>query len=59
MEIGLFIGYRWLFWKNGCNAEEEVVVRDYLGKLSDLLLYIDGIGLSEAWQFKPLLTVRN
>lgn len=48
-----------LFWKNGCNAEEEVVVRDYLGKLSDLLLYIDGIGLSEAWQFKPLLTVRN
>ena len=46
-----------LFWKNGCNSEEEVVIRDYLGKLSNLLLYIDGIGLSEAWQLKPLLTV--
>lgn len=45
-----------LFWLNGCNSAEEVVIRDYLRKLSDLLLYIDGIGLSEAWQLKPLLT---
>ena len=45
-----------IFWLNGCNASEELVVREYLGKLSDLLLYIDGIGLSEAWKLKPLLT---
>lgn len=45
-----------LFWLNGCNSDEELVVREYLTKLSDLLLYIDGIGLSDAWQMKPLLT---
>lgn len=45
-----------LFWSKGCNPSEEIVIREYLGKLSDLLLYIDGIGLSEAWQLKPLLT---
>lgn len=48
-----------LFWRNGCNSDEEVLVREYLGKLSNLLLYIDGIGLSEAWQLKPLLTVNE
>lgn len=45
-----------LFWLNGCNAEEEFVVREYLGKLSDLMLYIDGLGLSQAWRLKPLLS---
>lgn len=45
-----------LFWLNGCNSDEELVVREYLTKLSDLLLYIDGIGLTDAWQMKPLLT---
>lgn len=45
-----------LFWLNGCNSEEEVVIREYLRKLSDLFLYINGIGLSEAWQLKPLLS---
>jgi tRNA nucleotidyltransferase (CCA-adding enzyme) len=44
------------FWLNGCNPMEELVVREYLSKLSNLLLYIDGIGLSEAWNFKPLLS---
>lgn len=46
-----------LFWVNGCRADEEYLVREYLRKLSDLMLYIDGIGLSQAWQFKTILTV--
>lgn len=46
-----------LFWLKGFKADEEFLIREYLGKLSDLMLYIDGIGLTEAWQFKPLLTV--
>ena len=45
-----------LFWLNGCNPDEEKVVREYLGKLSDLFLYIDSIGLSNGWQLKPLLS---
>lgn len=44
------------FWSNGCNPEEEVSIREYYEKFSNLLLHIEGIGLSGAWQMKPLLS---
>lgn len=47
------------FWLDGCNADEEVKVREYQAQLSDALLYIDGIGLNEAWCMKPLVSVRE
>ncbi len=46
------------FWRDGASVEEEFKVREYQTKLSDTLLYIDGIGLSEAFCMKPLLTVK-
>ena len=46
-----------ILWLKGFKADEEFLIREYLGKLSDLMLYIDGIGLTEAWRFKPILTV--
>lgn len=45
-----------MFWRAGFNVEEEVLIREHLSKLSNLLLYIDGIGLSDAWKIKPLLS---
>ncbi len=47
------------FWRDGGRVEEELKFREYQTKLSDALLYIDGIGLTEAWSMKPLLTVKR
>lgn len=45
------------FWRDGGDAEEELKLREYQTSLSDALLFIDGIGLNEAWCMKPLLSV--
>lgn len=45
------------FWHDGGDAAaEEVRFREYQTELSNAILYIDGIGLNDAWSFKPLLS---
>lgn len=57
--LALYLATTRRFWLDNRNFEEEVCVREYLylTTLSNLLLFIDGIGLNDAWDMKPILTV--